>query len=161
MRAPLAALLLIGLSACTEPPPDAYVTRSVSATAGEPAGTDARNEACQVQPGRTPPADRAVLRAREVFCGGWTQPAARVVELHTHVREGEVMRMRPVTDIPVPAGQTVELRPGGLHVMLIGLTGPLQQGSRVPLTLRFERAGEVQVELTVEAAGARGSGHGH
>lgn len=88
-------------------------------------------------------------------------PIARVVELHTHVREGEVMRMRPVRDIPVPAGQTVELRPGGLHIMLIGLNAPLQQGGRVPLTLRFERAGEVQVELAVEAAGARGSGHRH
>ncbi|MBR0674359.1 tetratricopeptide repeat protein, partial [Neoroseomonas soli] len=90
MRAPLAALALIGLSACTEPPPDAYVTRSVSATAGEPAGTDARNEACQVQPGRTPPADRAVLRAREVFCGGWTQPAARVVELQGGASEADL-----------------------------------------------------------------------
>lgn len=88
-------------------------------------------------------------------------PIARVVELHTHVREGEVMRMRPVQDIPVPAGQTVELRPGGLHIMLIGLNAPLDQGARVPLTLRFERAGEVQVELAVEAAGARGSGHRH
>ena len=88
-------------------------------------------------------------------------PIARVVELHTHVREGDVMRMRPVQDIAVPAGATVELRPGGLHVMLIGLTAPLAQGSRVPLTLRFERAGEVQVELAVEAAGARGSGHRH
>jgi hypothetical protein len=86
-------------------------------------------------------------------------PVARVVELHTHIREGEVMRMRPVPDIPVPAGQTVELRPGGLHVMLIGLTAPLQQGSRVPLMLRFERAGEVAVDLAVEAAGARGAGH--
>jgi hypothetical protein len=88
-------------------------------------------------------------------------PIARVVELHTHIREGDVMRMRPVADIPVPAGQTVELRPGGLHVMLIGLNAPLAQGSRVPVTLRFERAGEVQVELTVEAAGARASGHQH
>jgi copper(I)-binding protein len=88
-------------------------------------------------------------------------PIARVVELHTHVREGEVMRMRPVRDIPLPAGQTVELRPGGLHIMLIGLNAPLQQGARVPLTLRFERAGEVQVELAVESAGARGSGHRH
>lgn len=90
MRAPLAALLLTGLAACTEPPPDAYVTRSVSATAGEPAGTDARNEACQVQPGRAVPADRAVLRAREVFCGGWTQPAARVVELQGASGEAEL-----------------------------------------------------------------------
>lgn len=90
MRAPLAALLLAGLAACTEPPPDAYVTRSVSASAGEPAGTDARNEPCQVQPGRATPADRAVLRAREVFCGGWTQPAARVVELQGSATEADL-----------------------------------------------------------------------
>ena len=88
-------------------------------------------------------------------------PIARVAELHTHIREGEVMRMRPVNDIPLPAGQTVELRPGGLHIMLIGLNAPLVQGARVPLTLRFERAGEVQVELAVESAGARGAGHHH
>jgi len=92
--------------------------------------------------------------------------AARVVELHTHIREGEVMRMRPVPDIPIPPGQTVVLQPGGLHVMLIGLTRPLVQGERVPLTLRFERAGEVRVELAVQAAGARmppagAGGHRH
>ncbi len=86
-------------------------------------------------------------------------PVARQVELHTHIRDGNVMRMRPVEDIPIPAGQTVELRPGGLHVMMIGLKQPLVQGTRVPLTLRFERAGEVQVELAVEAAGARGPQH--
>jgi copper(I)-binding protein len=88
-------------------------------------------------------------------------PAARAVELHTHLREGDVMRMRPVQDIPVPAGETVELRPGGMHLMLIGLAAPLQQGGRVPLTLRFEHAGEVQVELIVESAGARGASHRH
>ena len=88
-------------------------------------------------------------------------PAARVVELHTMERDGDVMRMRPVRDIVVAPGATVELRPGGFHIMLIGLTAPLQQGARVPLTLRFERAGEVQVELAVEAAGARGSAHHH
>jgi hypothetical protein len=88
-----------------------------------------------------------------------TSPAARVVELHTHIREGDVMRMRPVADIPVPPGQTVQLRPGGLHIMLIGLNEPLRQGASVPLTLRFERAGEVQVTLSVESAGARGHAH--
>ena len=86
-------------------------------------------------------------------------PAARVVELHTHIREGDVMRMRPVADIPIPPGQTVHLRPGGLHIMLIGLTEPLRQGTTMPLTLRFERAGEVQVTLSVESAGARGHAH--
>ena len=87
-------------------------------------------------------------------------PGARVVELHTHIREGDVMRMRPVNDIPLPPGQTVQLRPGGLHVMLIGLTGPLNRGASLPLTLRFERAGEVQVTLEIEAAGSQG-GHRH
>jgi copper(I)-binding protein len=86
-------------------------------------------------------------------------PAVRTVELHTQLREGEVMRMRPVADIPLPAGQTVRLRPGGLHLMLIGLTEPLVQGMQVPLTLVFARAGEVQVMLAIEAAGARGAHH--
>lgn len=86
-------------------------------------------------------------------------PIARTVELHTHIRDGEVMRMRPVADIPVPAGQTVRLRPGGLHVMLIGLTEPLRQGATAPLTLRFERAGEATVQLEIQAAGARGHTH--
>lgn len=91
-------------------------------------------------------------------------PIARVVELHTHIRDGDVMRMRPVQAIELPPGETVTLRPGGLHIMLIGLTGPLRQGEQVPLTLVFERAGPVEVQLNVEAAGARGpgaSGHRH
>ncbi len=88
-------------------------------------------------------------------------PAARTVELHTMIRDGDVMRMRPVQNIEVAPGETVELRPGGFHIMMIGLTAPMNQGGRVPLTLRFERAGEVTVELAVEAAGARGGGHQH
>lgn len=86
-------------------------------------------------------------------------PIARTVELHTHIRDGDIMRMRPVADIPVPVGQTIRLRPGGLHVMLIGLAEPLRQGSTVPLTLRFERAGEATVQLEIQAAGARGHTH--
>jgi copper(I)-binding protein len=88
-----------------------------------------------------------------------SSPIARTVELHTHILDGEVMRMRPVADIPIPAGQTVRLRPGGLHVMLIGLKEPLRQGTTVPLTLRFERAGETTVQLEIQAAGARGHTH--
>jgi len=91
-------------------------------------------------------------------------PAARTVELHTHIREGEVMRMRPVPSIDLPPGGEARLQPGGLHLMLIGLTAPLRQGERVPVTLVFERAGEVEFQLSVEAAGARGpaaAGHRH
>jgi copper(I)-binding protein len=88
-------------------------------------------------------------------------PAARTVELHTHIRDGDVMRMRPVPAIDLPPGQEVRFAPGGLHLMLIGLTAPLRQGERVPVTLVLERGGEVQVELSVEAAGARGPGAAH
>ncbi len=82
-------------------------------------------------------------------------PAARAVELHTMIRDGDVMRMRAVEAVEVPPGQTVELRPGGLHMMLVGLSRPLREGEAVPVVLRFERAGEVRVELSVQAAGAR------
>ncbi|MDB5314851.1 MAG: hypothetical protein JWO24_695 [Rhodospirillales bacterium] len=86
-------------------------------------------------------------------------PAARTVELHTMLREAEVMRMRPVGGIPLPPGETVTLAPGGLHLMLIGLAAPLVVGADVPLTLRFERAGTVTVPLRIQAAGARRPAH--
>jgi copper(I)-binding protein len=95
---------------------------------------------------------------------------ARSVELHTSIREGEVMRMRPVTAIDLPPRQEVRLAPGGMHIMLIGLGAPLERGSRVPVTLVFERAGSIEVQLEVQGAGARGPaaaaghgqhGHGH
>ena len=91
-------------------------------------------------------------------------PAARLAELHTHIREGDVMRMRPVAAIDLPPGREVRLQPGGQHIMLIGLTGPLRQGERVPVTLVLERGGEIEVQLPVESAGARGpaaSSHQH
>jgi copper(I)-binding protein len=86
---------------------------------------------------------------------------AGTVELHTHLHENGVMRMRPVQAIDVPPGQDVQLRPSGLHLMLIGLNSPLRQGERVPVTLIFERAGEVEVQLAVESAGARGPSMPH
>lgn len=83
-----------------------------------------------------------------------SSPVARAVELHTTVRDGDVMRMRPVTAIEVPAHGAVQLQPGGLHVMLIGLNKALAQGEQVPLTLTFERAGQIAVSLPIQAAGA-------
>lgn len=83
-------------------------------------------------------------------------PMARRVEFHEMSLTDGVMRMRPLpAGLPIPAGGTVWLRPGGLHLMLVGPTGAYVQGNRVPVTLRFERAGEVTVELEVAAAGAR------
>ena len=84
--------------------------------------------------------------------------AARV-ELHTHILENGVARMREVEGgIPVPAGETVSLAPGGLHVMLMGLSGPLAEGSTAPITLVFERAGAIAVEAPVKAVKPMGHG---
>ena len=76
------------------------------------------------------------------------------VELHMMKMEGDVMRMRQVDAIEVPVGQTVELKPGGYHLMFIGLKAPLKVGERFPMTLKFEKAGEVKVEVVVQAPGA-------
>lgn len=75
------------------------------------------------------------------------------VELHTMSMEGTVMRMRQVEAIDVPTGKTVALEPGGLHIMFVGLKAPLKVGESFPMKLRFEKAGEVTVEVKVEAAG--------
>ncbi len=78
-----------------------------------------------------------------------SSPAAIAVELHTMSMDGEVMKMRQVEAIEVPAGKTVELKPGGLHLMFMGLKAPLKAGSTVPLTLKFEKAGELSVTVPV------------
>lgn len=87
-----------------------------------------------------------------------TELASRT-ELHSMAMEGDVMRMRQVDGIALPSGKTVELKPGGLHLMLFGLKAPLKSGDKFPLTLRFEKAGEVTVTVNVEAAGADHSTH--
>lgn len=82
-------------------------------------------------------------------------PAAGRVELHTHVQEDGVMKMRPVARIAVPARGTVTLAPGGDHLMLFDLPAPMTAGQRFPVTLSFETAGDVTVEATVLPMGAK------
>ena len=83
------------------------------------------------------------------------------VELHTMTMDGNIMRMREIDAIDVPAGQTVELKPGGLHVMFMELKAPLKNGSSFPLTLRFEKGGEVTVQMTVMTQPAPAGGYKH
>jgi copper(I)-binding protein len=85
-----------------------------------------------------------------------SSPLPRATELHTTLRDGDVMRMQPVQAVEVPAGGSVTLRPGGLHIMLIGLSQAMRPGETVPLTLTFERAGAVPVQVPVQSAGSSG-----
>lgn len=85
-------------------------------------------------------------------------PAAARAELHATVKDGEIMRMRPVGAIAVEPGSRIELRPGGLHLMLLDLTKPLVEGERFPLTLTFEKAGAITTEIVVRGPGATSGG---
>jgi copper(I)-binding protein len=91
---------------------------------------------------------------------GASTPAAARVEVHTMSMDGGVMRMRAVPSLTIPARGTVELKSGGLHLMLIGLKKPLVVEDLVPLTLNFSGGITLNVELYVEQMGASG-GHGH
>lgn len=86
-----------------------------------------------------------------------TSPVAAEVQLHTMTLDGGVMRMRQVTDgIAVPAKGSVELKPGGYHIMFMGLKRQLRQGERFPVTLRFQRAGSVAVQFAVQPVTSTG-----
>ncbi|MFO1128225.1 MAG: copper chaperone PCu(A)C [Rhodospirillales bacterium] len=87
---------------------------------------------------------------------GASSPVAGEAELHTHIAEGDVMRMRPVEGIEVEPGKPAELKPGGLHVMLMSLKAPLKEGETFPLTLDFAKAGKVTVEVAVQSVAAGG-----
>lgn len=83
---------------------------------------------------------------------GASSPAAATVELHeTSEGASGMMAMKPVERIPVPAGDHAKLEPGGFHIMLIGLKAPLEVGSTIEITLRFEKAAPVTVTVPVKA----------
>jgi copper(I)-binding protein len=93
---------------------------------------------------------------------GGTFAEAERVEIHEMKMDGDVMKMAEVAGgLPIPAGQTVELKPGGYHIMLMGLKRTLKEGEAIAGTLQFERAGTVSVEFKVEAMGGPQDGHKH
>ncbi|WP_137388010.1 copper chaperone PCu(A)C [Rhodoligotrophos defluvii] len=98
-------------------------------------------------------ADRLVSASAEV---------ATSVEIHAMSMKDGVMTMRALPQgLEIPAGQDVALKPGGHHLMLLGLKQPLKRGETFPGTLTFEKAGTVAVEFLVEGPGAAASGHDH
>ena len=96
----------------------------------------------------------------DVLIGGST-PQADKVEFHQSTTDNGIMKMRPATNgVSIPAGGTVEFKPDGYHVMLIGLKAPLRSGTMLPVTLRFAKAGSIEVVFAVEPIGARGPSSG-
>jgi periplasmic copper chaperone A len=133
---------------------------AASAALAQPTQLDVANAWAGATPGKaengaayvtitSPTADRLVSA---------NTPVAKKAELHTMSMQGMVMKMRPVSGVDIPAGQPVSLKPGGEHIMLMGLNEPLLEGQSFPLTLDFEKAGPRTVTVTVEKAGAKGPG---
>ncbi|WP_428669062.1 copper chaperone PCu(A)C [Reyranella sp.] len=83
-----------------------------------------------------------------------SSPASSQVQIHEMKMDGNIMRMRELDNgLEIPPGATVALVPGGFHLMMMGLKSPLKEGTRVPVTLVFEKAGKLDVELAVTAIG--------
>jgi len=98
--------------------------------------------------------------AQRALVGG-ASDAAEVVELHTHIMEGDMMKMRRIERIELPAGETVTLAPGELHVMLIGLKRGLKPGDQVELTLSLDDGTAVKVQAPVREVQAMEHHHHH
>jgi copper(I)-binding protein len=92
---------------------------------------------------------------------GASSPVAAKVETHVHIKDGEILRMREVKSLDVPAKGTLELKPGGGHLMFIDIKQPLKEGDKVPVTLKFEHAGEIKTEFQVGRLTAPHAQHQH
>ncbi len=87
-------------------------------------------------------------------------PVAEKAELHQHIMQGDVAKMRPVDAVPLSADHPVVFQPGGYHIMIMGVKNPpLKEGTTFPLTLTFEKAGDVTVTVNVSKTGG-GMNHG-
>ncbi|MEJ2174950.1 MAG: copper chaperone PCu(A)C [bacterium] len=88
-------------------------------------------------------------------------PVAERVELHVHVHEGGVMKMQQMQNFEVPAKGQFVLKPGGAHLMFVNIKRQINQGEKIPVTLTFEKAGELNVDYAVGGLGAMGPGGAH
>jgi copper(I)-binding protein len=91
-----------------------------------------------------------------------SSPVSAKVELHVHINDNGVMKMREVAGgYDIPAKGSFELKPGGAHLMFMNLKAPLKEGDKVPVTLKFEKAGEVKTEFAVGGLGGSSAPAGH
>jgi len=155
MRRLLTAAALC-LCAAAAPASAADGTVTVERAWARPTTTQAKAGAAFVTLSNPGTADRRLVGAES--------PVSERAELHTHVMDGGVARMRPVESIALPAGGTVRLAPGGDHIMLMGLKRPLRVGERFAVTLRLDGGQAVEAEVEVLAPGTEpradgGAGH--
>ena len=139
LRMGLVILLAVGLAACAPGTSTSGITVT-DAWARTSATIDGAGAAYMILHNGSGEADKLI---------GAASTAAATVEMHESMEMDGMMSMSPVDSIEVPAGGQAELAPGGLHIMLIGLTQELKAGDKITLTLTFEKAGQVEVTAEV------------
>ena len=151
---PAAALLLTALTTSLPLAAQTAAPLHIDAPYVRLAPPQAQATGAFMQIRNTSDAERKLVKAES--------PVAKTVELHNHVNEHGVMKMRPVTHIVVPAHGKAVLKPGSYHVMLIDLKAPLKEGEAVPLTLSCDDGSTQRVDAPVRKPhdGAP-TGHGH
>ncbi len=114
----------------------------------------ARSSPLMAEPGVVYMVFRTKRSATDVRIGASTD-IAEAVEIHESIMENGVMKMQPVPGqrLEIPAQGAVELKPGGYHLMLLKLKQPLQEGQTITVTLRFEKSGEITVQVPVKRMG--------
>lgn len=163
-----AALLAFGaMAACSPPPASDAKAPEGPASAAAPASTGITITDAKA---RATPDGAAVAGGYLTITNGGqdadrlvsaSSPRAPKMELHEMAMDGNMMTMRAVPGIDVPAGGTVELKPGGLHLMFMDIPAPFKAGETVPVTLNFEKAGAVETTLVVgDGGGMDGKAHG-
>jgi periplasmic copper chaperone A len=165
-----AAILALGLAACgqTEQAAAPAASTPEPAAAAAPPATTAAGPMVTNLTASLPPSGATVAGGYLTITGGAeadrlvgaASPVAARMELHEMAMVDNMMTMRPVPAIDVPAGGTVELKRGGLHLMFIDLKQPLSDGQLVPVTLTFEKAGPMEVQLKVTPAPSSEHGEG-
>ena len=155
-RAPFTVVLIAfagALSACSpgeRAAPEAAATVRVSGALCRPTPPGRQTTGCYLT--LTSPADDRLMSI--------SSPVAGRVQVHESRMESNMMMMHEVEGgLPLPAGQAVELKPGGNHIMLLGVTEPLEAGDAVPLTLTFASAAPVEVSATVGQPATTDYGH--
>jgi periplasmic copper chaperone A len=144
----LAAVLFLGLST-----PSFAGDITVDAVWARASAGMARAGAAFMTIKNTGPADRLIAAKSDV---------SKTAELHTHINDNGTMKMREIEGgLVIPEKETVMLQPGGNHVMFMGLAAPFEEGTTFPLTLIFEKAGEIKVDVTIQGVGAMGKAMGN
>jgi periplasmic copper chaperone A len=144
----LLAVVVVVLAACssgaaTSAPASAAGTLTVEGAWARPSTGADRADAAYLVIRNASTVDDALV--------GASSPAATTVEVHeTTAGDSGMMAMHPVDRIPIPAGGSVELKPGGYHIMLIGLTAPLEVGAKIDITLTFATAPPITVQAEVK-----------